>query len=293
MIRSAIVRIVCVCAQFHRAVIVAGAVLMAVAAIFDVTRFSINTDVERLIAQDLPWHERQIAFTQTFPQKGISAVVTAPTPENAEQATDALAQSLKKNPNLFPRVAQPDSGDFFDRNQLLLASTSVVRRTVAGLIQAEPVLSELSRDTTLRGVMNVLSFAAGEVRRGRLKLDQLKWPLTLAAETLNDVLSGKPATFSWKELLQGHHSSADERRHFLEIEPRLDFTKLQPGSVADRGIHQVAAQLDLKQRFGAIVKLTGQVPMDDQQFSVIRDSALRDTITAALGACPVSSGKAG
>lgn len=118
---------------------------MAVAAIFDVTRFSINTDVERLIAQDLPWHERQIAFTQTFPQKGISAVVTAPTPENAEQATDALAQSLKKNPNLFPRVAQPDSGDFFDRNQLLLASTSVVRRTVAGLIQAEPVLSELAR----------------------------------------------------------------------------------------------------------------------------------------------------
>ncbi|WP_407164502.1 MMPL family transporter [Bradyrhizobium sp. ORS 111] len=283
MIRSAIVRTVSVCAQFHWAVIAAGVVLMVAAAIFDVTRFSINTDVERLIAQDLPWHARQIAFMRAFPQKGISAVITASTPENSEQATNALAQALKQNAGLFPRVAQPDSGDFFGRNQLLLGSTSDVRQTIAGLTQAEPLLSQLSRDPSLRGVMNVLSFAADQVRHGQLTLEQLKWPLTLAAETLNDVLSGKPASFSWKELLQGHHSSLEERRHFLEIEPHLDFTKLQPGSAADRGIHDAAAQLDLKQKFGAVVKLTGQVPMDDQQFSVIRDSALRDTLTAAVG----------
>jgi hopanoid biosynthesis associated RND transporter like protein HpnN len=283
MIRSAIVRIVSVCARFHWTVIVAGAVLLAGAAIFDVTHFSINTDVEKLISQDLPWHARQVALTKAFPQKGISAVVTAPTPENAEQATDELAQALKTNPKLFPRVAQPDSGDFFNRNQLLLASTSDVKRTIAGLTQAEPILSELSHNPSLPGVMNVLSSAAGEVRRGRLKLEQLNWPLTLANETLNDVLSSKPAAFSWRDLLQGHHSPVEGRRHFLEIEPRLDFTRLQPGSAADQGIHDAAAQLDLQQKFGATVSLTGRVPMDDQQFSVIRDSALRDTLTAALG----------
>lgn len=283
MIRSTIVRIVSACARSYWAVIVAGALLMAGAVVFDVTRFSINTDVQRLIAQDLPWHERQIAFTQAFPQKGISAVVTAPTPENADQATDALAGALKDNPNLFPRVAQPDSGEFFDRHQFLLASTSDVQRTITGLTQAEPLLRQLSRDPSLRGVMNTLSSVAGQVRRRRLGLEQLKWPLTLAAETLNDVLSGKAASFSWKELLQGHHTSADQRRHFLEVEPRLDFAKLQPGSAADQGIRQAAAQLNLQQRFGATVRLTGQVPMDDQQFSVIRDSALRDTVTAALG----------
>ena len=283
MIRSIIAKIVTVCARFHWAVIAAGAVLMAGAAFFDVTQFSINTDVEKLIAQDLPWHARQVALTKAFPQKSISAVVSAPTPENAEQATDELAQALKKNSELFPKVAQPDSGDFFDRNQLLLASASDVKRTIAGLTQAEPILRQLSRDPSLRGVMNVLSFAAGQVRQGRLKLEQLKWPLTLASETLTDVLSDKPATLSWKELLQGHHASAEGRRHFLEVEPHLDFTKLQPGSAADQGIHQAAAQLGLQQKFGATVKLTGQVPMEDQQFSVIRDSALRDTITAVLG----------
>jgi len=283
MIRSAIVKIVDACARFHWAVIVAGAMLMVGAAIFDVTRFSINTDVERLIAKDVPWHQRQVAFTKAFPQKGISAVITASTPENAEQAANELRQVLAKNSELFPRVAQPDSGDFFDRNQLLLAKSSDVRQTIAGLTRAEPILTQLSRDPSLRGVMNVLSFAANEVRQGRMKLEQLSWPLSLAAETLNDVLSGKPASFSWKELLQGHHSSLDERRHFLEIEPKLDFSKLQPGSAADSGIHQAAADLGLQQKLNATVRLTGQVPMDDQQFSVIRDSALRDTLTAALG----------
>jgi hopanoid biosynthesis associated RND transporter like protein HpnN len=256
---------------------------MAGAAIFDVTHFSINTDVERLISQQLPWHARQVALKKAFPQKGISVVVNAPTPEGAEQAADELAQALKKNPALFPTVAQPDSGDFFDRNQLLFASTSDVRKTIGGLTQAEPMLNQLSHDPSLRGVMNVLSLSASQVRHGRLKLEQLNWPLRLATETLNNVLSGKPAAFSWKELLQGHHSPAEGRRHFLEVEPHLDFTKLQPGSAADQGIHQAAAQLDLQQKFGATVSLTGQVPMDDQQFSVIRASALRDTLTAALG----------
>lgn len=283
MVRSAIVRIVSFSARFYWAVIVAGALLLIGATVFDVTRFSINTNVDRLIAQDLPWHARQMAFTRAFPQTGISTVVTAPTPENAERATDALAESLRTNPNLFPRVAQPDSGDFFDRNRLLLAPMSDVKHTIAGLTQAEPLLSQLSRDMSLRGVMNVLSFAAGEARQGRLKLDQLKWPLTLATDTLNNVLSGKTASFSWQDLLQGHYSSAEQRRHFLEIEPHLDFTRLQPGSDADRGIRQAAAQLDLKQKFGATVSLTGKVPMDDQQFSVIRASALRDTLTATLG----------
>jgi hypothetical protein len=283
MIRSIIVRLVAVCARFHWAVIIAGALLMTATAVFDVTRFSINTDVEKLISQNLPWHARQTALTKAFPQKALSAVITAPTPENAEQATNELAQALKKNTGLFPTVAQPDSGDFFDRNQFLLASISDVKRTVGGLTQMEPILGQFSHDPSLRGVMNVLSFTAGEVRQGRLKIEQLNWPLTLANATLNNLLSGKPATFSWKELLLGHQSPAEQRRHFLEVEPHLDFTKLQPGSAADQGIHQAAAQLDLQQKFGATVRLTGQVPMDDQQFSVIRDSALRDTLTAALG----------
>lgn len=283
MIRSAIVKIVTVSARFRSLVIIAGTMLMVGAAVFDVEHFSINTDVETLISPDLPWHQRQAALTRAFPQRGISAVVTAPTSENAGQAVNELAQALAKNSKLFPTVAQPDSGDFFDRDGLLLAPTSDVGQTVAGLTKAEPILSQLSNDPSLRGIMRVVSFAAGEARQGRIKLDQLNWSLSLASRTLDDVLSGKPAAFSWKELLQGHPSSKRERRHFLEIQPALDFSKLQPGHAAEEAIQKAASQLNLKRSLSAAVNLTGQVPMDDQQFSVIRHSALADTLTATLG----------
>ena len=283
MIRSAIVKIVTVSARFRSLVMIAGTMVMVGAALFDVEYFSINTDVETLISPDLPWHQRQVALTRAFPQRGISAVVTAPTSENAGQAVNKLAQALAKNPKLFPTVAQPDSGEFFDRDGLLLAPTSDVRQTVAGLTKAEPILSQLSNDPSLRGIMRVVSFAAGEARQGRIKLGQLNWSLSLASKTLDDVLSGKPAAFSWKELLQGHPSSTRERQHFLEIQPALDFSKLQPGHAAEEAIQKAASQLNLKRSLSAAVNLTGQVPMDDQQFSVIRHSALADTLTATLG----------
>src|SRR5580693_4486667 len=283
MMNSAIVRIVDFCARFRWSVVAAGALLMLGAAAFDVARFSINTDVEGLISRHLPWHARQLQFSRDFPQNGISTVVRAPTAENAEQATNELAQALAKNSKLFPMVGQPDSGDFFERNGLLFGTPAEVEKSAAGLTQAQPLISGLAADPSLRGVMKALSLAAEGVQMGRIEPDQLSWTLALADRTLSDVLSGKPATFSWQELLQGHALPAKQLRHFIEVEPALDFADLQPGRKATEGIHRAAADLDLKGKLGATVDLTGQVPMNDDQFSVIRDSALRDTTTAVLG----------
>jgi hopanoid biosynthesis associated RND transporter like protein HpnN len=283
MMNSAIVRIVDFCARHRWTVFAAGALLMLGAAAFDVARFSINTDVEGLISRHLPWHARQLHFSRDFPQNGISAVVRAPTAENAEQASNELAQALARNSKLFPMVGQPDSGDFFERNGLLFGTPAEVERSAAGLTQAQPLISGLAADPSLRGVMKALSLAAEGVQMGKIEPDQLSWTLALADRTLSDVLSGRPATFSWQELLQGHALPAKQLRHFIEVEPALDFADLQPGREATEGIHRAAAELGLKSKLGATVDLTGQVPMNDDQFSVIRDSALRDTTTAVLG----------
>ncbi|HKH02786.1 MAG TPA: MMPL family transporter [Bradyrhizobium sp.] len=283
MVNSAIVRIVDYCARYRWTVVVAGTLLMLGALVFDAAKFSINTDVEGLISHDLPWHQRQVELTKAFPQKGISVVVKAPTAENAEMATNALAQRLSKDPNLFPLVGQPDSGDFFERNGLLFGSPAEVKKNAEGLAQAQPVIAVLAADPSLRGVMKALSLAAEGVRRGKFKLSQLGWPLSLADRTLKDVLAGKPAIFSWEELLQGHKLRPDELRHFIDVQPALDFSQLQPGQKATEGIRRAAADLELNSKFGATVDLTGQVPMNDEQFAVIRHSALRDTLAAVLG----------
>jgi uncharacterized protein len=283
MINSAIVRLVDFCARYRWTTVIVGTLLMLGAAAFDAAKFSINTDIQGLISQNLPWHQRQVELSEAFPQRGISIVVKAPTAENAELATNQLAQSLSKDPNLFPRVGQPDSGDFFERNGLLFAAPADVKKTVEGLTKAQLLISTLAGDPSLRGVMTALSFGAEGVEARRIKLDQLAWPLSLADRTLSDVLSGKPATFSWQELLQGHQLPVKQLRHFIEVQPVLDFAVLQPGHRAEEGIRQAAADLNLQNKLGATADLTGEVPMNDDQFSVIRKSAWRDTLTAVLG----------
>ena len=283
MINSAIVRIVDFCARHRWTVVIVGLLVMVGAAAFAVTKFSIDTDVEGLISENLPWHQRQIELLNAFPQKGIAVVVTAPTPENAEQATNALALQLARNKDLFPLVGQPDSGALFERNGLLFEPLAEVKSSAEGLVQAEPLLSDLAGDPSVRGVMTALSLALDGVHRGKIKLEQLSWPLSLTGHTLSDVLAGKPTTFSWQALLQGHPPPADRLRHFIEVEPVLDYTQLQPGLKAQEGIRRAAAELDLQKKYGATIALTGPVPMNDDQFSVIRSSAVRDTLTAVFG----------
>ena len=179
-----------------------------------------------MIAQHLPWHERQEAFTQAFPQDAISAVVTGPTPENAAMATDKLAQALLKKPNLFQDVTEPDSGEFFARNGLLYRPSADVKTMIDGLVQARPLVAILAADPSLRGAMKVLELGAEGVRSGAVKLDQLAWPLSEARKALEDLLSGKSAFFSWQELVQGRASSSSQTRHVVEIAPKLDFSAI-------------------------------------------------------------------
>jgi len=283
MLSTFVVRIVDFSARHRWTVIVIGSVLMVVTAYFDCTDFKITTNVETLISKALPWHQRQTAFSEAFAQGGMIAVVSAPTIENAGEATTALAQRLAKQNDLLRNVTQPDSGAFFDQNGLLFLPLAKVTQLIGGLSKAQFLISELSIDPTLRGVMKTLSFAAQGVEGGQLTIDKLNWPLELADKTLTDVLTGHAATFSWLELLDGKPAEASQLRHFIGINPVLDYAALEPGAKATVAVRQAATDLDLGGKFGAKVSLTGEVPMNDDQFSVIQDSAVRDTLTALFG----------
>ena len=284
MLNSAITEVVDFCAQRRWLVLALGVMLAAVTATYDISHFSITTDTDGLISQDLPWHQRQMAFSRAFPQNGISVVVKAATPENAQQATNALERSLSERSDLFHTVEQPGGGDFFRHNGLLYEPLTDVRKSIGGLSSAQFLVGALATDPSLRGVMKALSFAADGVQSGQIKLDQLVWPLSLADGTLHEVLAGKPATFSWQALVQGSQPKTMQLRHFIEADPVLDFAALQPGRKATDGIQRSAADLKLGDKFGAKIELTGPVAMNDDQFSVIRRSALRDTLTSMLGA---------
>ena len=97
------------------------------------------------------------------------------------------------------------------------------RKAMGQLTQARPLIGVLSDDPSLRGVMKVVAFGLAGVRTGRAKLDDLARPMTMLSDTVENVLDGKFASFSWRALLsrqgrakgiaQLHRGRADPRLH--------------------------------------------------------------------------------
>ena len=273
MLRSSVFRTVDFCTRHAWWVIVLAVALAAASTVYAARHFAIKTDVNELFAPDLSWTQRAYQYMRAFPQPDILVVVDAPTPELVEQAATRLAQALSARQDLIRAVHQPESGSFFERNGLLYLPVGEVSRLTDSLLQANPVLSALAADSSLRGALRALSLGLMGVQYGELNLDDLTRPMTMAGDTVNEVLAGRPASFSWRVLASGKPAEPGELRRFIEVEPVLDFSALQPGRAATEAIAQTARNLNLDSGYRARVRLTGLVPINDDQFATLKNNA--------------------
>ena len=62
-------------------------------------------------------------------------------------------------------------------------------------------------------------------------------------------------------------------RRFVDIQPVLDYHALQPGGKATKAIRATIASLGLTPENGVRVRLTGSVPVDDDEFATVADGA--------------------
>jgi hopanoid biosynthesis associated RND transporter like protein HpnN len=257
-----------------RLVVVAGVLLGLLSAWFAATHFRMSTDTDQLISRTLPWRLNNALFDKAFPSPGqIVIVVDAQTPELAEQGAQEITDSLQSRPKLFPKVMRPDGGTFWRQNGLLFESTKDVEDQMAQLIKAEPFLGSLAADPSLRGVASTLSTLATGVSNGSASLSDLDQPAKGLASSLETLEAGKPAVFSWRTLVSGGKAKPDELRRLILVDPTLDFGKLEPGSDASTDIRATARSLHLDAAHGVRVRLTGAVPLEDEEFATLADRA--------------------
>jgi uncharacterized protein len=195
MLRSKIVSIVDICTRFPWAIIAITAILTAVTALYSVRNFSINTNVNRLISQDLDWRQRELTVDRLFPHRNetILVVVDALTSEEATEANAALIKRLQGQPALFHSVQSLNETEFFQKNALLFASNEQVQAFATQFAQAQALFQVLNTDPTLRGLVQALTFGLAGLQRKMYTLDEMTRPLTMFATTLEDVVAGKPA----------------------------------------------------------------------------------------------------
>ena len=274
MVKSTIIATIDFCTRHAWGTIAVGLLLAIASGWYAARHFAINTDVNTLISPDLSWRQREIGFQKAMPGRSgtILVVVDAPTPEFAALAGAALADKLAKNTALFPSVTLIGGTPFFARNGLLFLPKEEVATTTKQFAAAAPLVRAPVVDPTLRGLTQMIALVVGGVNENELMLDDLARPFTMASVALEGVLAGRPAAFSWRQLNNANVQPGDLRR-LIQIKPMLDFTALEPGKAATDTIRAVAADLDLKGRFQARVRLTGPVPIENEEFATVKEGA--------------------
>ena len=283
MLTSIVVSIVKACTRFAAITVLIALILAIAAGFYTARHFEINTDINTLISPDLDWRKRDNQFDTAFDRdRTILAVVDAPTPELTSAASAALAQKLTGDTQHFESVQPLGSGEFFEKNGLLFLPVAEVGQLTSQFESAAPLIEIMAGDPSLRGLTGALETGLAGVKRGQVKLDSTERPFSLIAQTVENVLNTGSGTFSWRELVSNKPLTDADRRAFIEFKPILDFNALEPGKDATDAIRQAARDLNFAGEYGARVRLTGPVPIANEEFATVADGAVTNGIGTVL-----------
>jgi uncharacterized protein len=283
VLQSVVVAIVRACTRFASLVVVLGLLLSVGAGYYTSQHFAINTDINSLIAQNLDWRQRDQQFDRAFDRDAtITAVVEARTPEMATAASDALFARLKDDTTNFQSMQQLGTGEFFERNGLLFLPTEEVAKATGQFEAAAPLIEIMAGDPSIRGLTGALETGLAGVKRGQVKLDNTARPFNLIAQTVETVLNKGNASFSWRELVSDEPLTASDKRAFIEFKPILDYNALEPGKGATDAIRKAAAELDFATKYQARVRLTGPVPIANEEYATVQEGAVVNGVGTVL-----------
>ncbi|HTI17613.1 MAG TPA: MMPL family transporter [Trinickia sp.] len=287
MLTSFIVRLVDWSVRRPIWVIALALALTTLSGVYVAQHFRINTDVSQLVENEPQWAALGRALDRAFPQRDqtILAVIEAPAPELADAAADALAAGLKSPAYAasIGDVFEPGGGPLFDHDGLLFVSTREVAGTTSQLVSARPLINTLAHDPSLTGLATTLSTMLGlPLQSGQVTLPGLATLFERSADTVDAVLAGKPAAFSWRALVDAD-AARQPARAFVTVQPVVNYAALQAGAEASDTIRAAAVALDLEKRYGAVVRLTGEQPLADEEFASVEDgAALNGIITLVV-----------
>lgn len=271
MIAEAIARLVGVCHRRAGLVVIIALGLAVLMALQTAREIRVSTDTTSIISRDLDWRRFEAKLRALFPQKVglIVIVIDGKTPEAADEAAGKLYRRLMQDADDFNTVQRPDGLDFFRRNGLLFLTPAELAETSEQIVAAQPLIGALAADPSLRGLFDVLNDALRGIEEGEIKAADFATPLQEIAASIDAALAGEARPLSWQRLLTGREASKRELRRFVLAQPKRDYSQLQPGAHAVAAVRQAIKDLDIGPEDGVRVRLTGEVPIADEEFATV------------------------
>ncbi len=179
-------------------------------------------------------------------------------------------------------MRRPDGDEFFRRDGLLFLPPEKIQATLEQAGRGQALLGPLAADPSLRGLMDAFGMVSTAVQTQRAQFKDFTGPLGSLGDVFEEALNGKTPFFSWRKLMTGEEPTSRDLRRFIEAKPKLDYSSLEPGAAATSVIRAAAADLGLTPDKGVRVRLTGDVPMADEEFATVQEHAWVNNIGTVL-----------
>ncbi len=172
--------------------------LTVVCGVYSFEKFRINSELSNLIDQSSTWRGHFDDFEAAFPDQLKTAVVVVHGDSfgDVEAAAKALEVAIRAQ-SKFVAVSAPQNLDFLRDRALLYLSAEDLDEMSERLADAQPVLTAIAEDPSLRGVLEVL----GDAVENADDAEMFATVLELVTKSGERALAGEPARVAWTDEL--------------------------------------------------------------------------------------------
>ncbi|WP_295683183.1 MMPL family transporter [uncultured Nevskia sp.] len=274
-------------ASQRRAVLVVIVALLAGAgfAAYTAKHLSIDTNLQNLLAPELPWRQAEIEMDRQFPKLShtLVVVIEGGIPEVMDAAQAQLIEKLRPRTDVFSEVFATETEAYFRRNGLMFFEADKLQKLADDITAAQPFLGALDQDPSLRGLFTLL----GRALTAPVGTDfDLSPAFNGIATSVAGSTQGADAPLSWQALVGGGGSELAGSRRFIELGAKLDFKRLLPAELPVQAVRDAVRDLGLAEK-GLKVRLTGTVAMEHEEIQTAFSGAgialfLALTVSAVL-----------
>jgi hopanoid biosynthesis associated RND transporter like protein HpnN len=257
--------------RYPKTLILTFLLLCGLSVYYTAKHLGIDADTTDILSKDLQFQKDRERFIRTFPQddQAILVVVDARTPEQATRALDYLKVEFGREQQI-KSVYIPGAGEFFERHGLLYLDLDNLEDLAAKMTEAQPFIGTLSKDNSLKGLLNILEQAiTSETHELPVDLNPL---LDKVGAAIRAVLDGRAYQLSWQQLMVGENRDLLSTRRFILLKPHLNFEELMPAKKPLAAVRAAAAKAE--QAFPGInIRLTGEVVLEHDELATVTYSA--------------------
>ncbi|MEZ5559868.1 MAG: MMPL family transporter [Pseudomonadales bacterium] len=222
-----------------------------------VSRFAMNSDLNALIRQDASWRADYERYQAAFPDlvHTVVVVVSGSSLEQVEATARTVEARIRARTDLFSSVSAPQNDPFFRRHALLYLTPEALDEMSDRLVEAQPVLTAVAEDPSLRGVLDLVREAV--TQEAGSGFDRIVRLLTGSADRL---VAGADPHISWTDEFFG--TDAIHYR-LVALKGRSDFGVTLPDAAVMVALRELISGVQLSG--DTRVELTGEVALAHEE----------------------------